>query len=237
MTEVNFSKYKKELIDVGVFHEEIYDFNDDPIKIVYQRYFNWCIDNLKDYSVIFGTDPSYFYYWNTNIINAQAGFTNGKYFIRFSKGYMDALHKKIGIKGQFFGKTDWTAFHKLQESMTVSLEYLMFQSATIFTFYHEYAHLVQMQGKNFQMNEHPEDLNYSFHNHLCEYDADLNGCQFVYVYIHQYIQENFPKEFQTELNIKRLMYVGISSIVITFLLFLHGELYPFKPEGLDTSFI
>lgn len=236
MTNINFSEYQKELIKAGIPEGQIYDFEFDPIEGVYQQYFNWCVDNLKDYSLTFKIEPSYFYYWNTDRINAGAASRDGKYFIRFSTGYMDALHKKLGVKGQFFTKTDWTAFHNLQKLMTVSLEYLMFQASTIFTFYHEFAHLVQQQGGVFYMNEYPESEDYSFKLHLCEYDADLNGCQFVNVYIQQFIQDNLPKDYQTDLNYKRLMYLGISSIVITQLLFLHGELYPFKPEGIDTSF-
>lgn len=236
MIEINFSDYQKELIKANIPLEEIYDFNSSPIKHVYQRYFDWCVDNINDYSEKFGIEPAYFYFWDTHEINAQAGYVNGKYIIRFSKPYMEILHKKLGRKGQFFGKTDWSGFNNLQKSLIDSLEYLMFQASTIFTFYHEFSHLVQKQGGAFLINEHPKSEFYSFNHHLLEYDADLNGCQFVCIYMQQFFKDNLKKEFQTEANLKRLMYLGISSIVITFLLFLHGEMYPFKPENIDTSF-
>lgn len=236
MKEIKFSEYLKKLIIARVPSDEIYDFTSSPINDVYQRYFDWCVDNVNDYSEKFGLEPSFFYYWNTHIINAQAGFVDGNYIIRVSKPYLETLHKKLGRKGQFIGKTDWSAFHNLQKVLTNSLEYLMFQASTIFTFYHEFSHLVQKQGGAFLINEHSTTDDYSFHYHLLEYDADLNGCQFVCVYMLQFFQENLPKESQTDVNLKRLMYIGISSIVITFLLFLHGEMFPFKPENPNTSF-
>ena len=95
---------------------------------------------------------------------------------------------------------------------------LLFQCSTIFTFYHEFAHCVQKQSSS--LNERPENRSYSFYIHVCEYDADLNGAQFVSMYMQQYYTDMLPADMRNEKNFKRLMYLGISSIVITFLLFL-----------------
>ena len=160
--------------------------------------------------------------------------THGKYIPLEITNYV--FNEKLGKKGQFFDKTDWVAFKKLQNITPNSLEFLMFQASTIFTFYHEFAHLVQYKGKVFSINEHSFDDTYSFEKHVFEYDADLNGCQFVSVYFQQFFQEQIPREHQTENNYKRLMYLGISSIVITQLLFLYGKIYPFQPQNLDTDF-
>lgn len=236
MKQINFEEYKQELLNAKVSPEEIFDFNLSPICGLYQRYFDWCVDNINDYSEKFGIEPAYFYFWDTHEINAQAGFVKGKYIIRFSKSYMEILHEKIGRRGQFFGKTDWSAFYNLQKLLKNSLEYLMFQASTIFTFYHEFSHLVQKQGGAFLMNEYPNKNEFTFDRHLLEYDADLNGSQFVCVYMLQFFEENLPKEYRTDANLNRLLYIGISSIVITFLMFLYGEMYPFKPENLNTEF-
>lgn len=236
MKKINFQEYKVNLLLLGISKEEIYDFTGDRIESFYQRYFDWCVDNINDYSKIFGVEPAYFYFWDTYEINAKAGKGSNAYRIRFSKPYMEALYEKLGKKGQFFDKTDWVAFKKLQNITPNSLEFLMFQASTIFTFYHEFAHLVQYKGKVFSINEHSFDDTYSFEKHVFEYDADLNGCQFVSVYFQQFFQEQIPREHQTENNYKRLMYLGISSIVITQLLFLYGKIYPFQPQNLDTDF-
>ncbi len=236
MTEISFSNYRDNLLKVGIPKDEIYDFTEDRIKSFYQRYFDWCVDNLSDYSKAFGIEPSYFYYWNTTKINAEAGLISGKYIIRFSKSYMEALHKKLGTKGQFIDKTDWTAFHNLQKVLPNSLEFLMFQASTIFTFYHEFAHFVQFKDRVFKKSEYPSKGNFSFENHLYEYDADLNGSQFVSLYIQQFYNELLPKEYRNLNNYKRLMYLGISSIIITQLLFLNGQLFPYPPDIVDTTF-
>lgn len=236
MKEVSFTKYKKDLLKVGIPEEDIYDFTNDPIASFYQRYFDWSVDNLKDYSEIFGVKPAYFYFWDTHLINAQAQYINGKYIIRYSKPYLETLHLKLGTKGKFFAKTDWTAFKNLQKITPNSLEFLMFQASTIFTFYHEFAHLVQFKDRVFNMGEYPSKGNFNFNNHIYEYDSDLNGCQFVNIYMQQYFAEQLPKVHQTTNNFKRLMYLGIASIIITKLLFLNGQFFPFPPNNIDTTF-
>jgi hypothetical protein len=236
MDEVNFKQYKKELLNAGIPENEIYDFTNDPIASFYQRYLDWSVDNLKDYSKVFGVEPAYFYFWDTHLINAQAQYINGKYIIRYSKPYLETLHQKLGTQGKFFAKTDWTAFHNLQKITPNSLEFLMFQASTIFTFYHEFAHLVQFKDIVFKMSEYPSIGNFNFDNHVYEYDSDLNGCQFVNIYIQQFFDEQLPNANKTANNFKRLMYLGISSIVITKLLFLNGQFFPFPPENIDTSF-
>ncbi|WP_299128741.1 hypothetical protein [uncultured Winogradskyella sp.] len=236
MKKIDFTKYKKELLSIGIPEDEIYDFIGDPIESFYQRYFDWCIDNINEYCGRFHIEPAFFYFWDTYKINARAGKGRNAYRIRFSKPYMEALYNKLGRKGQFFDKTNWTAFQNLQKITPNSLEFLMFQSSTIFTFFHEFSHLVQYRGKPFTMNEYPTDSQFSFEKHVFEYDADLNGCGFVSVYIQQFFQEQIPKEYQNDNNYKRLMYLGIASIVITQLLFLYGKIYPFEPESLSTDF-
>jgi hypothetical protein len=236
MEEVNFTEYKKQLIAAGISEENIYDFEKDRLKSFYQRYFDWCIDNLSDYSKTFGIEPSYFYYWDTQEINAEASLIRGKYIIRFSTAYMEVLHKKLGTKGQFIDRTDWTAFHNLQKVLPNSIEFLMFQASTIFTFYHEFAHLVQFKDRAFKRSEYPSNGNFTFENHLYEYDSDLNGCQFVSIYIQQFYNELLPEEYRSLNNYKRLMYLGISSIIITRLLFLNGQFFPYPPDIVDTSF-
>lgn len=236
MLKINFQEYKENLISIGIPKNDIYDFTDDKIESFYQRYFDWCIDNLNDYSEKFNIEPVYFYFWNTFKINANAGRGNNLYIIRFSKPYMEALYEKLGKKGRFFDKTDWIAFKNLQKTLPNSLEFLMFQASTIFTFYHEFAHLVQYKGTKFSINEYSSNNEYSFEKHVYEYDADLNGSQFVCIYFQQYFQDQLPKEHQTDNNYKRLMYLGISSIVVTQLLFLYGKIYPYQIENINTNF-
>ncbi|MFC4220352.1 hypothetical protein [Flagellimonas marina] len=236
MRKIDFNEYKKELLEAGIPESEIYDFQDNPVSSFYQRYFDWCVDNINEYSQIFEVKPSYFYFWDSHIINARAGKGRNVYRIKFSKSYLEALYKKLGRKGQFFDKTDWVAFHNLQKITPDSLEFLMFQASTIFTFYHEFAHIVQYKDKDFTMSEHPSNDKFSFEKHIFEYDADLNGSQFVSVYFQQFFQEQIPRKDQTPNNYKRLMYLGISSIVITQLLFLYGGIYPFQPDKVNTDF-
>ena len=52
----------------------------------------------------------------------------------------------------------------------------------------------------------------------------------------QYFDGQLPKVHQTTNNFKRLMYLGIASIIITKLLFLNGQFFPFPPNNIDTTF-
>ena len=50
-------------------------------------------------------------------------------------------------------------------------------------------------------------------NYQCEFDADLNGCHFVNVYIQQFFQEQLTKNHQTINSFKRLMYLYIKLLL------------------------
>ncbi|TPG45333.1 hypothetical protein [Flavobacterium pectinovorum] len=230
----NYKENKRKILEIGIPNSIIFDYENDSLRKVYDQYFLWCEENLRDYSNRFKLGPCYFFYWNTSEANAGAATDGKNSFIRFSKGYMEQLHERVGTKNKFFKNSKFTGYHNLQSGISDSLEYLLFQCSTIFTFYHEFAHCVQKQSSS--LNERPENRSYSLYHHVCEYDADLNGAQFVSMYMQQYYTDMLPSAIKNEKNFKRLMYMGISSIVITFLLFLNGEFDSDKLEDTSTTF-
>ena len=230
----NYKENKQKIIEAGIPDSMVFDYDNDRLRKIYDQYFIWCEENLKDYRNSFNLGPCYFFYWDTLEANAGAATDGKNSFIRFSKGYMEQLHERVGIGNTFFKDSKFTGYHNLQNGISDSLEYLLFQCSTIFTFYHEFAHCVQKQSSS--LNERPENRSYSFYIHVCEYDADLNGAQFVSMYMQQYYTDMLPADMRNEKNFKRLMYLGISSIVITFLLFLNGEFDLDQKEEISTKF-
>ena len=65
MKKINFQEYRVDLLLLGIPKEEIYDFTGARIESFYQRYFDWCVDNINEYSEIFDVKPAYFYFWDT----------------------------------------------------------------------------------------------------------------------------------------------------------------------------
>lgn len=232
---MNYKQNKEKIIAAGIPETMIFDYEGDRLRKIYDQYFEWCDVNLKDYETLFNLGPCHFFYWDTLDANAGAASDGKNSFIRFSKGYMEMLNEKLWLGRKFFQESKFSAYHSLQKGMKDSLEYLMFQCSTIFSFYHEFAHVVQKQSQDFYLSERTFSKDFSFLRHVYEYDADLNGAQFVSMYIQQYFAEILPAELRTEANFKRLMYLGMSSIVITFLLFLNGEFDQMKSDK-DTSF-
>lgn len=226
----------KKIIAAGISKSMIFDYEHHPLANAYDQYFRWCNENLNDYSQQLSLRNCYFFYWDTFEANAGAATNKQNSFIRFSTGYMTRLSEKLGRERNFFQNSKFTGYHNLQKGIKENLDFLMFQSSTVFTFYHEFAHLVQQQNSNFYLSERPRESDFSFHNHVFEYDADLNGAQFVSVLIQQFYTDVLPQEMRTEKNFKRLMYMGISSIVITFLLFLNREFDSKKIKEIDTDF-
>jgi hypothetical protein len=98
----------------------------------------------------------------------------------------------------------------------------MFQSGMIFTFFHEFAHVIQRKDGNFEMDEYSnEEKPFDQYRHILEYDSDLTGCNFVLGLIDQYIEDHseFLKTSEDKLN---LHWLALSSVIITMLLFLNN---------------
>ncbi len=202
--------------------EIILDLEDNPIKDIYLRLFHFCYDNLKINSPKFSVEPTYFFYYNKeNYINAGATLDDGNYIIMISKDLIKNLHESIYSNNSIFKNVRLIKYVELSNLVKIDFNELLLQSSILFTYYHEFAHLVQKNDGNFSFFENTENL-FIPESHILEYDADLNGSQFVCFHILNYY-ETLSIENQNYENLKNLLSVGLSGILITFLLFYYRE--------------
>lgn len=233
---MKFQKYNshtKELSEkTGILSSDILDYSQSPLENIFEQLFLFCLDNIERFSLNFEITPSFFFFRNTFDINAGAGYHNNSYIIFITQGLIVKLNEKLGRKQNFIWKSKLIEIQKLDSELTDNLGHLMFQCSMIFTFYHEFAHIVQQKKEPFSLNENSETSEFSFERHVYEYDADMNGAIFVSMYIQQYFNEQLKENLKTKQNFDNLMYLAISSITITFILFLNRD---FDDEKLDVE--
>lgn len=202
--------------------EIILDLEDNPIKEIYLKFFHFCYENLKINSPKFGIEPSFFFYYNKdNFINAGATKDNGNYILMISKDLIQKLHESIYANISIFKNDRLKKYVELSILIKFDFNELLLQSSTLFTYYHEFAHLVQKNDENFSFFENT-DKKYIPESHILEYDADLNGSQFVCSHILDYY-ERLSIEKKNQENLKNLLSIGLAGILITFLLFYYRE--------------
>jgi hypothetical protein len=216
----------KEIVEkTNVSISDILKLEDRQDQDIYLNLFKFCYENLKVNGRKFGIEPSFFFFYDKeNHVNAGATCNNGNYIIYISSALVQKLNARLNVERTIFENERLSNYLELSKKISVSLENLMFQSSILFTYYHELAHLIQKKEGNFSLNEISENLPFFIpEKHLLEYDADLNGCQFVLFHIMEYFEELDNQNKNSE-NLKNLLSLGLSSILITFLLFFNREI-------------
>lgn len=215
---------KRIVENTKVSASDILDLYKNTNKELYLNLFKFCYENLAINSPKFDIEPSYFFFYDKeNFVNAGATLNDGNYIMYISRELVIKLNERLNLKKSIFENERLTNYIELSKRLTVSLEYVMFQSSILFTYYHEFAHLVQKKGRNFALNEIPENPKIFIpERHILEYDSDLNGCQFVLFHLLDYF-ENLNHDYKNSENLKNLLSIGLSSILITFLLFYNRE--------------
>jgi hypothetical protein len=220
--EMNRSQYKKNteniLQNTAIIESNIFDVKGNPIEDIFLTYFEYCTNDLELNSPKFGLENSYFFYWDKEDVNSGGTYNGGSYIMYVSKEQIIKLNEKLN-ENKFFTNRRLERYFDI--SKYTDLEYLLFQSSIFFTYYHEFAHLVQKRESKFDRQISSISELTSFH-HITEYDSDLNGCQFVCFKI---IDLCKSKKINSNDTFK-LLAVGLSGILITILLFYKKEFNP-----------
>ncbi|WP_310555222.1 hypothetical protein [Flavobacterium sp.] len=218
--------------NIGFSDEEIYDFKkqdlSDNFKDIFGKYFFFCQTNLLEENQKFNIYPASFYFKNDSTNNAAADYyENGFYLININEGFFYNLYEIfLGDNNLFKINKTLQELLFLNNGNKISVNYLMFQASTLFTFYHELGHLIQysgMYGKSSNLNNSESYKNdakpFDFNNHLMEYDSDLYGASYVLNHILIYFDE-LDYELKNTQNYEKTLSLGLSSIIINFLLLL-----------------
>lgn len=211
---------KRIVSETTISESTIFDIEKSNIKNIFYDYFNFCTNDLRINSEKFGLENSYFFFWDKEELNSGGTYNCGCYIIYVSKEQIIKLNEKLNEK-KFFNNVKLNKYLELSKNGFIDLEYLLFQCSIIFTYYHEFSHLIHKKEKNFFIKtQNIEDDDYVSESHIYEYDADLNGCQFVCMKI---IDNCETYSINNQKDIIKLLAIGLSGIVITNLLFYKKE--------------
>jgi hypothetical protein len=204
------------LRNTAISLSDIFDIKGNPIEDIFLKYFEFCTDDLELNSPKFGLENSYFFYWNKEEVNSGGTYNGGSYIMYVSKEQIIKLNQKLN-QTKFFKNEKLDKYFNLTRD--VDLEYLMFQTSIMFTYYHEFAHLVQKRESKFDKNIQYIGNSISI-EHLREYDSDLNGCQFICFKIIDLCE---TYNINSTRDVFKLLAVGLSGIIVTILLFYKKE--------------
>jgi len=82
-----------ELLDKKLIEQaEIFDYKNDSIAEIYEKYFQYCQKALTEYSLQFDIQPARIFFRNDYSVNAMAGKSGDFYLIKINMGLIDILY-------------------------------------------------------------------------------------------------------------------------------------------------
>ncbi|RKR83495.1 hypothetical protein BDD43_3705 [Mucilaginibacter gracilis] len=228
----NYRAITDELVSSRIIPQaDIYDYAADPIGEIYNRYFQYCQKALSEFSTEFNIQPAKIYFNNLPTVNAAAGMGNSYYVIKINKGLISTLYNLLYVNNKVFDQSELKeTYDRLASSFDTPLEYVMYQLATYFTFYHERAHLVQKSPilTNYldEINLGPTVANYSSLHHSLEFDADIDAAHRLIFVILEY-WDKLPEQYRDEAYATEILALTTASI-FTYFMYLeekYSEIY------------
>lgn len=203
---------------------DIFDYQDSPIIEIYERYFQFCQENLTTECNDYDIQPAKFYYRTEYGINARAGIQNGYSIIGVNMQTIHSLYDLFYEKNDIFETDEYLSINyaELVKKFDVPVGHLMFQLATLFTYHHELGHLIQKSPNlSLWLTEQNVDTTkdeFSIDRHILELDADLNAAHSICFHLIEYLKKLEPKD-RTQENLQKILSIGVASIFSYFLLY------------------
>lgn len=193
--EIKIAKEKK-IID----NADIFDFRETPNEALFLDYYNFCREHLDNNEKILNIEPSAFIFTTYLSSNAKAQYFNDTFSIHINIGLLrfcdqnflkninldEHLNKQYAEQIKFFDNP---------------ISVLAFQVATQFTYYHEFAHLVQFSKKREYLSlqeKYNIQSDYNRDKHCLETNADTLASIAIASHIQQYIRKIFGEEITQE---------------------------------------
>lgn len=207
----------KNLENIQVIDQnDLFHFDHLPIEKIniYENIYAFFFNLLDKYSEKHQLKPIYFYIDNRRFCSASATFSKGTYFMKISCAYPLMILDKFNRLSIFDKPTLTSRYKSLVAQNKFNPNDFLTKCSMTFTFHHEFRHLIQSDGKEFEFSENTLK-NFEFDRHLHEFDADRIGSRMVMDYVFD-VYEQF--ENKTNKLLEDLFFVALGSIVITFLL-------------------
>jgi len=207
----------------AVKFEDVYNFTEMPLEKLFEHFFQFCQTNLSERCKEYDIQPARFIYTNSYEINARARFPEGFNIIEVNSATMIESYKQLVLENTLFeeNKEINENYGEVEKLFEISMGYLMYQAAVIFTYFHELAHLIQKPlGKFSSLDEQKHDGirdHYSMEKHCLEFDADIHAGNLVPAHVLNFWKTN-PEEYQTAENVSKLLSVVVSGILNYFMI-------------------
>lgn len=186
---------------------------DDEIRL-YESFYSFFYKLLDKYSDKHQLRPIHFYIDNYRFCSASATFSNGNYFMKISCAYPKMISDKFNRLSIFEKPILSSKYKSLIDQNNFNANEFLTTCSMTFTFHHEFRHLIQSDGKEFEFLENTLNK-FDFDRHLHEFDADRIGSRMVMDYVFDVYEK---LEDKTKQNLEHLFFIALGSILITFLL-------------------
>jgi hypothetical protein len=225
-------RYKKAMTELhnlaGIPAEDIFDYGQSKIAVLFDRFYNFCQDNLTIHCTEYDIQPARFYFRDDTRVNARAGKKNNYYIIEMNMGLVLAMYEYFYTRNTAFNDDAYLAkTYRDLFPADAPPDFVMYQVAIQFTYYHELGHLVQKSPElNGFLSENYTTTGSSFSmlQHLKEFDADIHAAQMIYFHIYEFWKK-LPDQQQTSDSLFKFIAVYLSGIFVYFT-YLEGEANP-----------
>ena len=159
--------------------------------------------------------PAAFYFNGKRTIGARAEKRNDYYSVSMNAGTVYEFHE---LFREHFTIDKHIPAGELLTLQETPLQYIMYQTAVLFLYYHELAHLIQMSDED--TYEFTEDLPltdeaaYSREQHLRELDADLFAAQYTCDHIIQLLREHPNPDYSDLRDYTAAIITGLFSLFL-----------------------
>ncbi|SHF81872.1 hypothetical protein [Chryseobacterium sp. OV279] len=188
-----FSEKIEKIIECNIIKaDEAFDYEYSPYSERFDKIHNlfWSILGHESYN--YNLKDCYFFFANNFSVNAKACRHNNYNLISINSGLVVWLIKNIieNEKLEEYYKKQYGIFQKIQ---FYSFEELSFQMNLLFTFYHEFAHLLQQSDYLELGLEEESKSDFSLYRHALELDADTFSGVFIARHLIQYYEKDFSE--------------------------------------------
>lgn len=188
-----YNKSKKEILSKKILSpNDIFDFELSPYKSQFEKIYESLFKILDYESEKYSLKNCYLLYLNDLSINAKAGTIDGNNLILINCGTI-LWQLQNTIENEQFQKYNEKYNRSFSKIQSLKFEELSLQINILFTFYHEFAHILQKSESLLSwINEKNVNDNFSIQRHSLEIDADT----FSAIHIARHLIEYYEKDFK-----------------------------------------
>jgi|GEM_PF-6115608 len=198
----------------------------------FEEFSRFCITNLEEFAKVNNLPPIFFCYDTDNTIDGKAGNSYGVPYIFLNRGIIDVISQFFMHHEAAFVDPEFNEFRAMREQLNLALGFIMFQQTSLFAFYHERAHILQMKREILKwkyFNQETKNLTeryavnlqesiYCEKEHAMEFDADINAAQLCSMHVFQ-----FPGTNGNEQHSRLLASLSVAGILTYWLYLCNGN--------------